>query len=513
MRIIPIVVIALCIGSYSVYAQSPSDFLHTGLNELYYSDGQLYYLYIPALALQNPEEAYIFATIHGYSGQKNNADGKRQVERAALKWTSLADEYGWVILTPHFDEDRFNSDYQRLNINILGLDARSDLRLNQLVGEVGRLIPGINTDKIYMFGFSGGGQFVHRYVAFHPTRINRAVSAAAGWYMWPDNLMFYPVGTQMFFHSVEPDMDGLLASNLLVLVGTEDTTNSSFRETYGFYDLMEIQGESRYERAINWVYELEQLANQENLDMSVEIKFAENTGHSITSTLKNIAAEYLTEDTIPMVTRLYPWDANADGIVSVSDLIFVGDYLGATVSTDLFPNPDINRDTEVNVLDIILVARHFGEIYSLAAPTYELYTVDPQCLPILTKIHDVVDENMESGNDFALAENLLHRLIDSIKPNKTALLQNYPNPFNPETWIPYQLTDNSEVTLRIYSITGQIIRELDLGYKKAGLHTTKHAAAYWDGYSNWGEKAANGVYYYSIEAGDYNAVRKMTITQ
>ena len=43
-------------------------------------------------------------------------------------------------------------------------------------------------------------------------------------------------------------------------------------------------------------------------------------------------------------------------------------------------------------------------------------------------------------------------------PDLTRLLQNYPNPFNPETWIPYQLSQDSAVKLSIYDVGGQLVR-------------------------------------------------------
>ncbi len=49
-----------------------------------------------------------------------------------------------------------------------------------------------------------------------------------------------------------------------------------------------------------------------------------------------------------------------------------------------------------------------------------------------------------------------------IKENK--IFQNYPNPFNPETWIPYQISKLCEVTIKIYSESGKLIRTLNLGY-------------------------------------------------
>ena len=53
-------------------------------------------------------------------------------------------------------------------------------------------------------------------------------------------------------------------------------------------------------------------------------------------------------------------------------------------------------------------------------------------------------------------------------PKVTQLLQSYPNPFNPETWIPYQLNQASEVSLSVYSSEGELVRQIDLGLKPAG---------------------------------------------
>ena len=55
----------------------------------------------------------------------------------------------------------------------------------------------------------------------------------------------------------------------------------------------------------------------------------------------------------------------------------------------------------------------------------------------------------------------------SASPEATQLLQNYPNPFNPETWLPYHLATDAEVTISIYNVHGTLIRRLDLGYQRA----------------------------------------------
>ncbi len=96
-------------------------------------------------------------------------------------------------------------------------------------------------------------------------------------------------------------------------------------------------------------------------------------------------------------------------------------------------------------------------------------------------------------------------------PAKTALLANYPNPFNPETWIPYQLSKSAEVTLAIYNVKGEMVRQLALGHKAAGNYLSRSQAIYWDGKNQTGEKVSTGVYFYRFTAGDFSATRKMLI--
>jgi hypothetical protein len=99
----------------------------------------------------------------------------------------------------------------------------------------------------------------------------------------------------------------------------------------------------------------------------------------------------------------------------------------------------------------------------------------------------------------------------AVAPERSALLQNYPNPFNPETWIPFQLKEGDNVKICIYSLSGELVRELNLGYKLAGVYINSDRAAYWDGKDKFGQSVANGIYFYSISAGNFNAVKKLAI--
>ena len=96
-------------------------------------------------------------------------------------------------------------------------------------------------------------------------------------------------------------------------------------------------------------------------------------------------------------------------------------------------------------------------------------------------------------------------------PKVTQLLQNYPNPFNPETWIPYQLNQASEVSLSVYSSEGKQVRQIDLGLKAAGNYQRTERAIYWDRRNASGESVSSGVYFYRLQAGDHSQTRKMVI--
>ena len=98
-----------------------------------------------------------------------------------------------------------------------------------------------------------------------------------------------------------------------------------------------------------------------------------------------------------------------------------------------------------------------------------------------------------------------------LTPAETALLSNYPNPFNPETWIPYQLAEATDVTLTIYDVTGREVRRLALGHRPAGFYRSRGRAAHWDGRNQLGEKVATGLYFYTLTTGEFTATGKMII--
>ena len=198
-------------------------------------------------------------------------------------------------------------------------------------------------------------------------------------------------------------------------------------------------------------------------------------------------------------------DVNGDGIVNIQDLVLVASNLGKTGQNAA----DVNGDGQVNIQDLVLVAGALGN--SAAAPS-----IHPQSLEMFTAAD--VKSWLSQAQHFNLTDAMaqkgilfLEQLLTVLTPKETALLHNYPNPFNPETWIPYHLSKDAEVTLHIYAVNGTLVRTLALGHQAAGMYQSRSRAAYWDGKNEFGEKVASGLYFYTLTAGDFSATRKMLI--
>ena len=209
--------------------------------------------------------------------------------------------------------------------------------------------------------------------------------------------------------------------------------------------------------------------------------------------------------TVP-VNEIVPTDVNGDSVVNILDLVLIASNFGKTGQNAA----DVNVDGIVNIQDLVLVAGAFDN-GAAAAPALHLQAIegftalDVQYL--LTQAREISHTDPTYLRGIAVLEQLLASLV----PRETTLLANYPNPFNPETWIPYQLAKPADVTLRIYAANGALVRTLTLGHQPAGIYQNRSRAAYWDGRNELGESVASGIYFYTLSAGDFTATRKMLI--
>ncbi len=119
------------------------------------------------------------------------------------------------------------------------------------------------------------------------------------------------------------------------------------------------------------------------------------------------------------------------------------------------------------------------------------------------------DGSFESGA-FGMAA-----LTAGAVPQTFALQQNYPNPFAaherasvaaPQTTIAYALPEAQHVTIRIYNMLGQLVQTLRNERQESGFYAVK-----WNGLDQRGLRVAAGVYFYRMNAGKFQAVRKLIV--
>jgi len=96
--------------------------------------------------------------------------------------------------------------------------------------------------------------------------------------------------------------------------------------------------------------------------------------------------------------------------------------------------------------------------------------------------------------------------ITAYNPNTFRLNQNYPNPFNPTTNLSYELSADSYVTISVYDLLGNMVKNLVSEYQNSGFKSIQ-----WNATNNQGQPVSAGVYLYSIEAGDYRQTKKMIL--
>ena len=199
-------------------------------------------------------------------------------------------------------------------------------------------------------------------------------------------------------------------------------------------------------------------------------------------------------------------DANRDGVVDLQDLVFVASQFG---QPGVENRADVNGDGTVDIADILLVAGALA--VDNGAPSAHSRSIELLTAAEVEHWLRQAQQVRDKAPIFQKGIVVLQSLLTLLTPKETVLLPNYPNPFNPETWIPYQLAESTDVTVRVYTASGALVRTLALGYQSAGTYQSRSQAAYWEGKNELGEPVASGIYFYTLSAGRFTATRRMVI--
>ncbi|MEW5766143.1 MAG: right-handed parallel beta-helix repeat-containing protein [bacterium] len=250
----------------------------------------------------------------------------------------------------------------------------------------------------------------------------------------------------------------------------------------------------------------------------------------------------------PSVVELWPGDTDNDGDVDAADVLPIGQYWGQS-GTQRYPRKvdwedqaelgrvtwwgdigtnarsatyaDADGNGKVEAADVLIVGLNWGKTATnlegvYPAPTlaglvgidHSLYLEGYRAVLAVLEAGPQTSAVLEMKS---LLETAINMGLAATVPLKTSLGQSYPNPLNPEAWIPFALANEASVTINIYSMSGELVRTLDLGNLRAGTYSSKVRAAYWDGKDSNGQEVASGVYLYQLRAGDITSTRKMVV--
>ena len=151
---------------------------------------------------------------------------------------------------------------------------------------------------------------------------------------------------------------------------------------------------------------------------------------------------------------------------------------------EIYPSvaPDGNTGNFVNIVynwSQFPGSCSFSDNAPIGGPTYMVYKkIDITTLPPI----GIKEVNTQVATEFKLG-------------------QNYPNPFNPTTNIQFSVPKNNLVTLKVYDITGKLVSTLVNQNLSAGTYNVDFDAS----------KLSSGVYFYTMQAGNFTSTKKMIL--
>ena len=234
---------------------------------------QRYFLYVPP---QGGIGGRVLVTVHGVS--RNAVEHARRFKR-------LAKRYGVVLVAPLFPVERF-PDYQRLGQS--GKGGRPDRALQAILGEVGDLT-GADVARVYLFGYSGGGQFVHRYAMAHPERVAKVAVGAAGWYTFPDPAARFPRGLKARSKAtgLRFQPEAFLRIPMAAFVGERDIRRGLERPEMKQTPRVDAQqGSTRLERGHRWIEAMRAAAADHRLATPYQYETLPRSSHSFKASMK-----------------------------------------------------------------------------------------------------------------------------------------------------------------------------------------------------------------------------------
>lgn len=234
------------------------------------SPAREYFHYIPASA---SARSAVIVLVHGVT---------RRAAEHIFQFRTLADRAGAILVAPYFSRSAFGL-YQQVVDPKSG--ARADLALFDMLDEIGKRT-GASTERVHLFGYSGGAQFVHRFVMLHPERAACMLVASAGWYTFPDEQLPYPYGIASApVPNMEIDPRRFLAVERHLLIGAQDNSRGDNLRVSAKIDA--LQGTNRVERARRWFDAMADASRRHNVQPPrATFELIPGVGHSFATSAR-----------------------------------------------------------------------------------------------------------------------------------------------------------------------------------------------------------------------------------
>jgi hypothetical protein len=212
---------------------------------------------------------------------------------------------------------------------------------------------------------------------------------------------------------------------------------------------------------------------------------------------------------------MQPWNDDEE-ILFIAEVMTSSQQYYCVVMCDLDKGVDIQviEDFQLQSLPAAVIAngkiswKHLDSEYVIG---YSLYEEDMKMNQSIMTTHEYTgDETTQikpvliGGHEMVFG--IQHR--PSITRPISYAFSMYPNPFARQTAIEYALPQRTQIDIKVYNVTGQLVRTLVSNIQEPGYYTT-----YWEGQDNMGRRVAAGIYFVQMKAEGFEKQNKIILVK
>jgi len=374
----------------------------------------------------------------------------------------------------------------------------------------------------YLMG--GGNLFIN---------VTEITSTTFEWFPLNSTNLINPGGRLMpgkiLYSSVWADLDLSTSALLPIRIKSFDPDITQFAEIRNLYNLQAPESGDEWSGTPN-VCSVGQFLIPSNQLLSGKVilmSFPMHNGYSPILDGNNSDVKFirylLDEEFTPRmeINPMYPGDTDNNGIVNELDILPIGlHFLQSSVprseiTVQWAPNEvplwnylpttyaDANGDGTVDEKDVIAIGVNWHAEHSIFSE--RSFSVNPKDITsprYYNSIRRIYNSLVGESEAVLAMKDLLESILENQIPKDYKLYQNYPNPFNPITTIRFNLPLDSEVTVTLYNVIGQVTEVLvNRESYKAGLHELQYSP----------DLVGSGVYFCTIVTDHWSATNKMVI--